>query len=391
MMFLEKLISVLLLSSGFSMLAADVQGVPPSSELKGLRDWIEVQRVEHDIPGMAVVVIKKDTILFMETFGFADAEKETPVTINTVFPIGSCSKPFTSTLAAMLVSDGVIDWDNPVTRYLPFFVLDIRTDNETDQVTIRDLLAHRTGFFTMELVQKAANWQQIPDFDHEQFTRESMLRDTMEFEPKDDFRKKHNYSNVSMLAAALACGKAAGKDWDTLMEERMFEPLGMSHSTTSITQIAEDHNVAQGYLKMEGDREEAMLINMDIISPAGGVNSTLADMALWLRFLLCGGVHEGERLVKEEALRETWSKQIGGADLGGMFPGASYGLGWFITEWKGRKVVEHGGNALGFSANIALMPDEGIGYVMLSNQLPNPLQISLSEAVWNRLLRDIKE
>lgn len=387
MMFLNCLIPALLLSS----FAADVQVAPPSCELTGLREWIEAQRVEHDIPGMAVVVIKKDRILFMGTYGYADAEKETPVTMDTVFPIGSCSKPFTSTLAAMLVSGGIMDWDEPVTRYLPYFKLDIRTDGKKDQVTLRDLLAHRTGFFTMELIQKVVNWQQDPEFDHRRFTRESMLRDAMEFEPKDGFRKKHNYSNVSMLAAALACGKAAGKDWDTLMKERMFEPIGMKRSTTSITRIANRHHVAQGYLKMEGNREKAMLINMDVISPAGGVNSTIADMALWLRFLLCGGLHDGKRLVKEETLRETWSKQIGGADIGGMLPGASYGLGWFLTEWNGRKVVEHGGNALGFSANVALMPDEGIGYVMLSNQLPNPLQMSLSEAIWKRLLPDVEK
>ncbi|MHC4944574.1 MAG: serine hydrolase domain-containing protein [Planctomycetota bacterium] len=353
--------------------------------------WLEDQRNEHQIPGMAVAVVQRDKMLLMETFGHTDREKKIPVGTDTIFPIGSSAKPFTSTLVAMLVTDGTMNWDDPITKYLPYFKLKIRSENTSDQVTIRDLLSHRTGFFFMELIQKAINWAQDPDFDSreekDKCTRESLLRDAVEFEPIAAFREKHNYSNISMLAAAMASGEAAGMDWDTLMEKRMFEPLGMKRSTTSITQIRKGEEVATGHLKDGDEISTALLLNMDVISPAGGINSTILDMAIWLRFLLSEGAHEGKRLVGIKELRETWTKQVGGADVGGMLPGASYGLGWFITEWKGHTVVEHGGNALGYSAMVALIPDEGIGFVLLSNCLPNPLQTTLKEKVWDKLLQ----
>ncbi len=355
--------------------------------MDSLSDWVDGQCIEHWIPGLAIVVIDDSGIVLEKVMGWADLEEETPVTRETVFPIGSTSKPFTSTLTAMLKSDGVLDWDDPVTRYLPFFELPIDSEDEEDQVTLRDLLAHRTGFFTMSLIQEAVNWEQDPEYDPAlHFSREDMLRAAIEFEPVAPFREKHNYSNVSMLAAAMSCGVAAKKDWDTLMTERMFGPLGMKDSSTSITRIRKDQEVARGYLGPGEGKQPALLINMDVISPAGGLNSTLADMTTWVQFLLAGGLHEGKRQVREEDLQELWTPQVPDADLGGAFPGAEYGLGWFVRSWRGHTVVEHGGNGLGFSALVALIPEQGVGVVMLSNALPNPLQTTLSEKVWEALL-----
>jgi len=148
-----------------------------SADWQGMVSWIENQRQEHKIPGLAVAVVKNEEVLFIQTFGHTDNHKTIKVGRDTVFPIGSCTKPFTSLLVAMLVTDGTIHWDDPVTRYLPYFKLNIKSDHENDQVTFLDLLSHRTGFFTMELIQKAVNWAQDPDFDSssasERITRES--------------------------------------------------------------------------------------------------------------------------------------------------------------------------------------------------------------------------
>jgi len=359
-----------------------------NEDLKKFCDFIEVQCKKNEIPGLAIVIVDCDEVLLSEVFGFTDLDKKNPITRDTIFPIGSSTKPFTSTLIAMLVSDGTMSWDDPVTKYLPEFDLKIKSDSTSDRVTIRDLLSHRTGFFHMQLIQTAVNWGQAADFSPPH-TRDSLLRAAAEFEPKDSFRKRHNYSNVSMLAAALASGRACNTDWDTLMAQRMFKPLGMKRSSTSIRQIDEhDAALAVGHLKGEQGIEKARLINLDVISPAGGVNSTLADMTKWLQLLLGEGRFEDQRLVTKEALQETWTSQITGADLGGMLPGADYGLGWFVKKWKGYRYVEHGGNALGFSANVALIPDLRVGYVMLSNVLPNPLQVTLSERVWEVMVSD---
>ena len=358
--------------------------------LKNLCSQIEEKCKEHNIPGLAIAIAERDKIVLSRVFGFADRNKMIPVTEDTIFPIGSSSKPFTSTLISMLVTEGKMRWDDPITKYLPEFKLRIKSDNNGDQVTIRDLLSHRTGFFHMELNGKAVNWGQDPNWGPEDesqpYTRASLLKAAVKFEPMARFREKHLYSNISMIAAGVASGIAYGTDWDSLLEEKMFRPLGMKNSSSSIGEILNNQNVAVGYMKKAEEFKVASFINMNVVGPAGGINSSLKDVSNWLRLLLCEGVYEGKRLIEEKELWETWTKHITGADVGGIMPGADYGLGWFLTKQRGYLVAEHGGNALGFSSYIALIPDKGVGYVMLSNALPNPIMgNNLNNMVWDAL------
>jgi len=359
--------------------------------LQKLCSQIEEKCKEHNIPGLAIAVVIRDNIVLSRAFGFADLNKMIPVTEDTIFPIGSSAKPFTSTLISILVTEGEMRWDDPIIKYLPEFKLRIKSDNHGDQVTIRDLLSHRTGFFHMELTRKSVNWSQDPNWGPEDesqpYTRASLLKAAVKYEPIAPFREKHLYSNISMLAAGVASGIAYGTDWDTLLEEKMFEPLGMKNSSSSISEILNNQNVAVGYLKKAEEFKVVNHINMNVVAPAGGINSSLKDVSNWLRLLLCEGVFEGKRLIEEKELRETWTKHIAcGPEVRGIMPGADYGLGWFLTKQRGYLVAEHGGNALGFSAYIALIPDKGVGYVMLSNVLPNPIMgNNLSNMVWDAL------
>lgn len=353
--------------------------------LERLSSALENKMKEYQIPGLSITVVKGDKVLMCKGLGWTELEKRNPVTETTVFPIGSSSKPLTAILVSMLVSDGTLDWDDPVTKYLPYFHLKIKSNNPESQVTLRDLLSHRTGFFHMELIQKSINWGQEPDWDQKsdpiRTSREALLKAAAAFEPKDVFRTTHNYSNIGMVAAAEASGKAAGLEWDALMKKRVFEPLGMTSTTTSITQIKDFHNLAKGYLKGEDDCLPAMLLNMDVISPAGGINSCARDMANFLRLLLNGGVYKGKRLINKAEIEEMWTTQIEGA----LIPGSSYGLGWFIRSWNGHRVVEHAGNSLGYTANIALIPEFSIGYMMMSNVMPTPILETINEIVWESL------
>ena len=346
---------------------------------------LENKMKEYRIPGLSIVVVKGDEVLMSKGLGWTDMEKRIAVTETTVFPIGSSSKPLTATLVSMLVSDGTLDWDDPVTKYLPYFHLKIKSSTPEDQVTLRDLLSHRTGFFHMELIQKAINWGQDPDWDLKsdpiRTSRQALLKAAAAFEAKDFFRTKNNYSNISMVAAAEASGKAADLEWDALMKKRVFEPLGMTNTTTSITQIKDSPNLAKGYLKVKDDCLPAILLNMDVVSPAGGINSCARDMANFLRLLLNGGVYKGKRLIDRAEIEEMWKTQIEGA----LIPGSSYGLGWFIRSWNGHPVVEHAGNSLGYTANIALIPELSIGYVMMSNVMPTPILETINEIVWETL------
>jgi CubicO group peptidase (beta-lactamase class C family) len=389
----RKLEAALAALSSFLLVASasaqDAAGADRRTRLNELCDRVELRLMDACVPGMALVVVAEGEIVLSQGFGVSDWEEETPVTEETVFPLGSSTKPFTATLAAILVSEGTLSWDDPVTDYLPWFRLPIDCEDEEAQVTIRDLLSHRTGFDSIALTGKVLSWWTgLPreEGDPEVWTREAMLRAMLELEPAAPFREKHHYSNASMVAAALASAVAAQDDWDTLMQERMFAPLGMGDTTTLFEPTLEHPQLATGYLVAGGECEAVPLGSMDVVSPAGGMSANMRDLGVWLRMLLNDGVHEGERLIAHEALHEMWTSQVDGAEMGGMFPGADYGLSWFVREWQGHELVEHGGNGRGFSAQIALLPELGHGFAMLSNALPNPLQYELNDMVWEALV-----
>jgi len=336
-----------------------------------LVEQLEQQRQTLHIPGMAIAVVKDDEVVLAQGFGVADIEKETPVTPETIFAIGSSTKAFTATLIGMLVDEGKMGWDDPVTDYIPYFTLDIETEDEEAEVTIRDLLCHRTGFVRMGLLYASG---EIP--------REEVLLAATAAEPWVEFRQKWYYSNVMYMAAGVAAGKAAGTDWDTLMAEYILEPLGMNSTSTSVSEAQEDPRLSLGYLWDEDlqEYEYKPMRNVDNIAPAGAINSNVLDMAQWLRLQLGRGQYEGQRLISEEQLQETWTSQIEIAE------GESYGLGWMLHEWEGQPVIEHGGNVHGFSAEVALLPESDLGFVLLTNASVSPLQQQSINMVWEALL-----
>ena len=347
----------------------------PAPELQQRLDLLvqqlEQQREPHHVPGMAIAVVKDDEVVLAHGFGIASVEKETPVTPETIFAIGSATKAFSATLVGMLVDEGKMDWDDPVTNYLPYFEMNIEGSNGGDEITLRDVLSHRTGFTRMSLLFASG---QIP--------REEVLLDATNAEPYASFRERFYYSNVMYMSAGVAAGKAAGVDWDTLIAERIFEPLGMNSTTTSITQAEQDYRLASGYLWDEDLQafEYKPMRDVDNIGPSGSINSNVLDMAQWLRLQLNRGEFEGDRLISEESLKETWTTQINISESIG------YGMGWMIREWEGQPVVEHGGNVDGFSAQVAMLPESDLGFVLLTNASASPLPPSAINMIWDMLL-----
>ncbi len=338
--------------------------------LKRLVELLEQKRQEFHIPGMAVAVVKDDKVVLSEGLGWADLEKRTPVIPSTIFAIGSCSKAFTSTLIGMLVDERMIHWDDPVTRYLPYFKMKLKSEKPDAAVTIRDLLTHRTGFSRMNMVWLESG---LP--------REDILRKATEAEPRSEFRSQYLYNNVMYTAAGVAAGEAAHSDWDTLVRERIFQPLRMTSSSTSIKNMPVQ-NVAKGYI-WDDILEKNFIIsmrNLDKVGPAGSINSNILDMTKWIRFHLNRGSFEGMRMISEMTHKETWTRQM---KMGG---GLSYGLGWMLSRWKGKSEVSHGGNVDGFSAQVAMLPENNIGFVLLTNQTSSALAEVVQSMVWETLL-----
>jgi len=357
----------------FSALDTPTSAPELQHKLDLLVEQLEQQRQTHHIPGMAIAVVKDDEVILTHGFGIASVEEETPVTPETIFAIGSATKAFTSTLVGMLVDEGKMDWDDPVTEYLSYFQMNVESNNKSAEITLRDVLSHRTGFTRMGLLIASG---QIP--------REEVLLDATRAEPYVPFREKWYYSNVMYMSAGVAAGKADGTDWDTLVTERIFEPLGMNSTTTSVTQAEEDSRLASGYLWDEDLQayEYKPMRNVDNIGPSGSINSNVIDMAQWLRLQLDRGEYEGRRLISEENLSETWTTQID------MTENVGYGMGWMIWEWEGQPVIEHGGNVDGFSAQVAMLPESNLGFVLLTNASASPLPPQAINMVWNTLLSE---
>ncbi|TAH38006.1 MAG: hypothetical protein EYC70_05115 [Planctomycetota bacterium] len=359
----------LILSAG--LLAAQEPGL--ADRLASLEHRLEQSREELHVPGLAIAVVKDDQVIFAKGFGLADIEQQRPVTPDTLFAIGSSTKAFTATLVAMLVDEGKLAWDDPVTKVLPEFVLHIRTPEEGAQVTFRDLLSHRTGFARADLLWASGKADAA-----------TILATVVKAEPWTGFRTKFQYNNIMYLAAGQASAQVAGTPWPQLLRQRILDPLGMRDTSVSVSAAQEDERLALGYVWDEDRQrfEHQPMRGVDNMAPAGAINSHVLDMAQWLRFQLGRGAIAGKRLVSAAAHGETWTRQI---DVEG---GIGYGLGWFLRTWNGQPVVEHGGNIDGFGAQVALLPESGVGFVLLTNVTATPLQGTSMEMVWNALLAD---
>ncbi len=339
--------------------------------LDRLVERLEEQRQMMHIPGMAIAVVMHDRVVLSRGFGLADLEAKTPVTDETIFAAGSTTKAFTAALVAMLADDGVLSLDDPVRTHLPGYHLSDPAVSE--QVLMRDLLCHRIGLAAMTFVWYGNG---VP--------RSEILEVSYRAKLLHPFRERFNYSNESYLAAGEAAGRAAGSDWDALMARRIFEPLGMTSTNTSVARALEDPRTAKGYEwdKKKETWEHMPMRPVDNIAPAGAINSNVRDLARWVRLQLGRGAMEGERLLSPELHEETWREHV---KVGG---GVGYGLGWFLRDWNGKRVIEHAGGIDGFTAEIAMVPDEGLGFVLLMNLFISPLQDASRQIVFDTLLGD---
>ena len=366
---LALLAFILLLAINFTTAHANQA---ESESLEEISSTFEKLRKDLKIPGMALVIVKNDRVIMSKGFGFRDIEGQLPVTSETNFAIGSTTKAFTSTLIGILNDENKMSWDAKVTDYIDWFVPNL--NDETGALTIRDMLSNRSGLSRNDIL-----WA------NGKVSREDILRESLDSIPLDKFREKFNYNNVLFLASGMSAARAANAEsWDSLVQEKIFTPLGMS-STSSIHDKAE--NIAFGY---RWDRSESAFQKLnrkklDNIAPAGGIYSNISDMAQWLRFNLSQGKLDGSRLLSQKQFEQLWSPAIS------IKHNLHYGLGWFISQWNGKKVVEHGGNILGFSAQVAMIPEEKLGFVLLTNTTNTPLLKGSMEVIWKNLLSVTEE
>ena len=347
---------------------------------------VEKSRAAWSAPGVAVAIIKDDQVVLLKGYGLKELGKPGAVTPDTLFAIGSTTKAFTTAAMAMLVDEGKMSWDDPVRKHIEFFHL---ADPLADAaVTLRDLITHRTGLARHDELWASAPWR-----------REELIR-RIGFVPLDrPFRSAWQYQNLMFLTAGYAVERAAAMSWDDFIAQRIFTPLGMktADTTVRVAEKAADHATPHGRIA-EGRVVPIRWRNIDNIGPAGSINASARDIAQWIRFQLNGGVVDGKRLISEKNFAEMHTQQmaIRPEDVGRNWnPDAvemAYGMGWFLGEYRGVRLVNHGGAIDGFRTNITLVPKEHLGLVVMANlgndNMPESLRWELLDVLLGLPERD---
>jgi CubicO group peptidase (beta-lactamase class C family) len=369
----RKLFLIPLLTALLALLPQIAEG--QSGPLKGLDSYIERAMRDWGVPGVAVAIIKDDSVVHARGYGVRELGKSGKVDERTIFAIGSSSKAFTSASLALLVDEGKVSWDDLATKHLPDFQL--YDPYATRELTIRDMLSHRSGLSRGDRLWYAS------DLD-----RAEVLRRVRFQEPSWSFRSTYGYNNIMILASGQIVESVTGVSWDDFVAERFFAPLGMQRSSTSILALEGQSNVATPHNRIDGRVRPVAWRNIDNIGPAGSINSSALDMVEWLRLQLGEGEYRGQRLISEKAVREMHAPQMImpiSEAMRELYPETNfltYGLAWFVRDYRGRKLVGHGGAIDGMRAEVMMAPEEKLGIVVLTNLGGS----SFSDAIIYRIL-----
>ncbi len=371
------LILALLLAAVAAIAAAPLRAQP--AELLGLDAYIRQAIHDWEIPGLAIAVVQDDSVVFIRGYGERHLGSGQPVDEHTRFAIASTTKAMTAAGLGILADEGVIRWDDPVRSHLPDFELD--DPYVTREVTIRDLLTHRTGVGRHDNV-----WIAGP------FDRPEIVRRARHLPQSSGFRSGYGYNNIMYMVAGEVTAAAAGTTWEDFVETRLFEPLAMTRTTPRTAVAESDDNVATAYRPQGGRLVEMDRRDYDALGPAGSVFSTARDMAQWVRLHLGGGAYQGVQLIDEATVQEMHEPQVVigiGPTARRRFPTQTffaYGLGWRLHDYHGQKVVQHTGAVNYTRTQVGMIPARGIGVVVMTNLSTSNLQTALMYRVFDAFL-----
>jgi CubicO group peptidase (beta-lactamase class C family) len=374
----KLILCIVLFLASLSTVLAQSKAIS-KKQINELDAYFEQAQKKWNVPGMAIAIVQNGDVVFSKAYGVKNIKTNELVDENTLFAIASNTKAFTSAALSILVAEGRINWDDKVQKYLPYFKL--YSPYISEEMTIRDLLCHRSGLktFSGDLLWYGTT-----------YSRKEIIERARFLVPTYGFRERYGYSNIMFLVAGEIIPVVTGLSWDDFIVEKIFKPLGMNNSNTSISKFNAQSNLALPHHVVPGEETKLLkYINWDNIAPAGAINSSVAELSNWMIMQLNNGKFNGKQILDSmqiwEMRKEHTSIPLRMQDAQ-MFPSKhfhSYGLGWDLFDYNGRKIVNHGGGADGMISKLVLVPEEKLGFVILTNSinyLPTAIMYQILDA-----------
>jgi len=356
----------------FEVKEAPSAAAKTSDAMAGFDDFAAAALRSWDVPGASLAIVRGGKVTLVKGYGQRDVKNKLAVTPDTLFAIGSCTKAFTTFILGQLVDEGTLEWDKPVSRYLPTFRL---ADNvATQELTPRDLVSHRSGLPRHDLV-----W-----YNNQTLSRKELVERLQFLPPTAELRQKWQYNNLMFLTAGYLIEQLTGKTWEQAVRERILLPVGMTHSNFADADSQKTSDFAKPCRLDHDTLREVPFREVGNMGPAGSINSTAADMAKWMLVQL-GDEHKD--LIQPSTLRELHTPQmvVGPLPQEPEFGPATYAMGWAVDTYRGHLRVSHGGDIDGFTALVTLFPNDDTGIVVLTNANNSPLPAVLTLHAADRL------
>lgn len=350
-----------------------------SGRFKGMEEEIGNIMNAYKAAGLTVAIVDSNGIAYAHGFGYRDYEKRLPATVNTVFPLGSNTKPFTAALIGMLQDAHKVSLASRPSAYIPG--LQFFNDRMNEVITVEDLLDHRSGIGGAD-----GSFVLFPAV-----SRMELLHRLPFLKPGGEPRNSWLYSNFGYIILGTIAEQVSQDNWDNLIAKQIFKPLQMTHSSTSLDSLFRAEEYSLPYGVYHDTLERILYQRPENDKPGAAVNSTAKDMANWMMFWLNKGVFRQQRLLSEDFVKNAMSMK---AIIDGQMPEApqpnsflaGYGYGWNTRVYKGHYKVDHGGAVSGFSSNVVLFPVEKFGVVVLTNQQNSSLPYVVANMISNRML-----
>ena len=378
--------AALSLAAAVALTSRGVVAQQPQSveaRLRGFDAYMAQVMKDWDAPGIGVGIVVKDRLVFARGYGFRDYGEKLPYTPTTTQPIASNTKLFTAVAVGMLVEEGKLRWDEPIKRFVP--TIRFYNDDLDRSVTIRDMLAHRTGVTRHDFI-----WYKST------FTRRELWDRLRYLEPAAPVRTTFLYNNLMFTAAGQVIEELSGQTWEQFVQRRIFDPLGMSRSTLTIEDNLKGPEPGVPYSER---RDSAVLYRQPYytaevaIAPAGAINSSVQDLSRWVMALLNGGKVDGKQVIPEAVLRETMAPSLAMPNSAleargwGENLNQYYGMGRWVSSYRGHLLALHGGDLPGFHSQISIMPNDSIGVIVLViGDHVAPFYNGLTYHIYERLL-----